>query len=154
MRLALLVLVLLGLSSCGELHRYLESGPVGWRLRGEVRAKGASTIRLADLTSFDWDEVFLFEPYTPRSAVCAALAISEGDCPDAVTRESTDDAVMYIAFRQGGAFVHGEMHFRKHGDFTPVPNGPIRRTDAVFRILKSEADRCRLVLASKPDPEG
>jgi hypothetical protein len=154
MRRAVAVLVLVSLSGCGQLHRYLESGPVGWRLRREVRAKGASPIRLADLTSFDWDEVFLFDPYTPRSAVCAALALSESDCPDYVTGESTDDAVMYIAFRQGGAFVHGEMHFRRHGDFTPVPNGPIRRTDAVFRILKSGADRYRLVLASKPDPEG
>jgi hypothetical protein len=154
MRRALAVLVLVSLSGCGELHRYLESGPVGWRLRREVRAKGASTIRLADLTTFDWDEVFLFDPYTPRSAVCTALALPESDCPDAVTGESTDDAVMYIAFRKGGAFVHGEMHFRKHGDFTPVPNGPIRRTDAVFRIERSETGWHRLVLATSPDPEG
>ena len=152
---SVLILALISLSGCGEVHRYLESGPVGWQLKREVYDEGATTIRLAALTRFEWDEVFLFDPYTPQSAVCATLALSASECRDKVTAESRDDGVMFIAFRLRGALVHAEMHVRAHGDFTPVPGAqPIRKTDAVFRVVRAGqtahgADWYKLVLQSE-----
>lgn len=151
---------LVGLAGCGETYRYFESGPVGWQLRSEVRDKGATTVTLANLTRFEWDEVFLFDPYTPRSIVCASLGLAQRECEEKITAESRDDGVMFIAFRQGGRLVHAEIHFRVYGDFTPVPAAqPIRRRDAVFRVVRagqaaSGGDWYKLVLRSEAAPEG
>ena len=142
-------LALVGLVGCGEAYRYIESGPVGWQLKREVRDRGATTIPLANFTRFEWDEVFLFDPYTPRGVVCAALEVAERECEGEITAESRDDGVMFIAFRRNGTLVHAEMHFREHGDFTPVPRAqPIRKTDAVFRVLRTGGFH-KLVLQSE-----
>jgi hypothetical protein len=124
------------LFGCGEAYRYAVSGPVGWQLKREIRDRGAKRIVLSELTTFAWDEVYLFGPYFPRSEVCKALKLSVDDCNRRITAESTDDGEMLIAFRERGALVHSEMHMRWHGDFTPVPERqPIAKKNAVFKVV-------------------
>lgn len=130
-------LALCVLAGCGEAYRYFGSGPVGWAIKQEVRDRGASRVVLSRLTSFDWDQLFLFAPYSPRSEVCAVLKIAASDCDGKVPAVSSDDGVMLLAFQRAGAVVHVELHYRWHGDFTPLPSmQPIRRDTAVFRVRR------------------
>ncbi|WP_306396449.1 hypothetical protein [Telluria beijingensis] len=95
---------------------------------------GANSIRLADATSFDWDQVYLFGPYAARRDICATLRIGERECERQVPFESQDDDEMSIAFLAKGRLVHYVRHSRANGDFTPVPaQQPISRDRAVFR---------------------
>lgn len=136
LRVVAVMLVLIGVAGCGEVYRYFNSGPVGWALKHELRDRHSQRVVLSQLTRFAWDEVFLFGPYLPKSDVCAALAISDSQCEHSISAESTDDGEMLLAFRQSGALVHTELHFRWHGDFTPIPSPqPIARSRAVFRVV-------------------
>ncbi len=125
------------MAGCGDTYRYFKSGPVGWALKREIRDRGASRVDLSKLTDFTWDQLFLFAPYTPKMDVCAVLALAAPDCDRLVKGESMDDGEMALAFRQAGAVVHVEMHYRWNGDFTPVPEAqPIGRDRAVFRVVQ------------------
>jgi len=102
---------------------------------GKLVDEGKSeTIRLVDATRFDWDQVYLFGPYTARRDVFATLRIGEQQCERQIPFESQDDGDMSIAFLTNGRPVHYARHSRANGDFTPVPaQQPIARDRAVFR---------------------
>ena len=107
---------------------------------------------LSDVTVFMWDEVYLFNPYTPRSRICTTLNIGAADCARAIPFESTDDGEMSLAFLHRGRLVHYARHSRGNGDFTPVPTRqPLSPATAVFRVVREETDGgiwLRLVLAA------
>jgi len=105
-----------------------------------IRAQGAGPLRLAEAAAFDWDDVYLFHPYTPRGEVCAILRIDPVACKVAVWFESRDDDEMSLAFVRAGGLVRYHYHHRATGDFTSAPHGqPIARGDAVFRIVADDA---------------
>src|SRR5712691_1385536 len=95
-------------------------GPVGEALRKELREKESIEVDLKKIVPFDWDEFYLFTPYTPREEVCKRLQLTELHCWYYVPTESTVDGLMFLAFRYKGKTVHTEMHSRFNGDFTPV----------------------------------
>jgi len=134
MRTVLSIFLVLCLSGCGDIYRYFKSGEVGWALKKELRDRKATRVELAKITTFEWDEFFLFGPYQPTSEVCKRLALSTRDCKSAITAESTDDAEMLMVFRLNGIVVHSEMHIRWHGDFTPTPDNALTRQTAVFSV--------------------
>ncbi len=108
-------------------------------------------VRIADLTAFDWDAMHLFNPYTQRAAVCAALKLGDEDCARSVQVESRDDGEMTLAFVKAGRVVHVQLHSRGRGDFTPVPEvQPIGRQAAVFSVKREPDGRVRLTLARLP----
>jgi len=108
-------------------------------IRDLVRERKAEYIRLADATSFNWDQVYLFGPYVSRSQVCGTLKLQAEECARQVTVESTDDGDMSIAFLAQGQLVRYARHTRKNGDFTPVPQGqPLSPNAAVFRVVRDE----------------
>ncbi|TXF96908.1 hypothetical protein [Massilia arenae] len=102
-----------------------------------VDERESETIRLAEATSFAWDQVYLFGPYTARRHVCTTLGIQEEHCERQIPFESQDDGDMSIAFLAEGRLVYYARHSRANGDFTPVPAGqPLSRDRAVFRSLR------------------
>ncbi len=120
-----------------DLSGYL-SGPVGKALRHEVREKKQKEIDLVKVVPFQWDELFLFEPYTPRNEVCKDLGLNGAECLLVVTSESTDDGEMFMVFRQKKKIVHTEMYVRFNGDFTPLDfKQPITPSEAKF-IVKED----------------
>lgn len=132
---ALLACILaLSLSGCGDFYRYLKSGEVGWTLKTELRDKNSKRVELVKLTKFAWDELFLFDPYTPTNEVCNRLSLPAAECKSIITTESDDDGVVLMVFRLGGKVVHSELHFRWHGDFTPAPREPLTASTAVFAV--------------------
>lgn len=133
-RALLLVAGALALQGCGDIYRYLNSGDVGWALKTALRDRKSTRVELAKLTEFQWDEFLLFGPYEPTSEVCRRLELSLVACKSVITVESVDDSEMLMVFRHRGKVVHTEMHFRWHGDFTPIPDKPFSPQTAVFSV--------------------
>ncbi len=134
MRALIAACLLLTLTGCGDVYRYLKSGEVGWALKKALRDKHSKEVAIAQLTGFEWDELFLFGPYMPTDEVCKRLAIAPAECRSVITSESMDDGEMLMVFRHQGRVVHTEMHLRRHGDFTPVPEAPYTPKSAVFAV--------------------
>jgi hypothetical protein len=100
-------IVIIGLlAGCGEIYRYSESGQVGWALKKAIRDEHKPEVRLKELTRFDWDEFFLFDPYTPTAEICKELSLNASKCKDTIKPESTDDGEMLLVFRNIGKVVH------------------------------------------------
>jgi hypothetical protein len=132
--LALACLALAG--GCDKARLYLGSGEVGWNLKKAIRDRHAKEVDLALLAPFEWDQVFLFAPYARKEDVCAALGLVEPGCASTITRESESDGEMLMVFRNRGKIVHVEMHYRIHGDFTPITYAqPLTRKESVFVVL-------------------
>jgi len=118
-------------------------GPeVSGAIRSLIDQRQADVVRLADATPFAWDQVYLFDPYAPRSHVCATLHLAHQECRHQVPRESSDDGVMTMAFLADGKLVHYLYHRRIDGDFAPAPSTqPLTPRTAVFRILREDNPR-------------
>lgn len=105
-----------------------------------VRERGVQELRLTAVTDFQWDKVYLFDPYTPRSRVCDVLGVQVRDCERTVPFESTDDGTMTLAFVSGTRVVRYSRHHRWNGDFTPSqPKQPVPAASAVFRVVPVSA---------------
>ncbi len=135
MRVVTTIIILLLLAGCEP--TYWLSGSVGKAIRKEVRDSRKAEINLNDIVSFEWDELYLYDPYTTRSFICKDLGISKEDCEKEIPDESTDDGEMYLVFRRAGKIVHKEMHIRFNGDFTPVDFAqPLTPENAVFKVIE------------------
>ncbi len=138
-----MILLLPGLWSCGEAHRSWDTGEVGLALKKELRDNQANNqannqakeVTIAKLTRFAWDELFLFNPYTPSSEVCKRVHVTASDCKAIIADESKDDGEMMMVFRIKGKVAHSELHHRSHGDFTPAPAEPFTPQTAIFSVV-------------------
>lgn len=124
------------LVGCGDLYRSPQSGEVGLALKKTIRDEQRQEVVLKNLTSFQWDELFLFDPYFPTDQVCKRLNLDLVECTKLIQEESTDDGAMLMVFRNKGRIVHVEMHFRWNGDFTPAPAEPFNPESAVFLVVE------------------
>ena len=103
-----------------------------------VRDKQMQEIRIAALTDFEWEKVYLFDPYAPRAHICEVLGVEARQCERVVPFESMDDGIMSLAFVSGTEVVRYARHRRLNGDFTPVASRqPILATEAVFKVVPS-----------------
>jgi hypothetical protein len=133
-KVLLATLLMLSLSGCGDIYRYIKSGKVGWALKRELRDKHVKKIELAKLTQFAWDELFLFGPYEPANEICKTLKLPLAECESTITATSTSDGQMLMVFRLNGKIVHNEIHIRWHGDFSSIPQEPLTPQTAVFSV--------------------
>jgi hypothetical protein len=129
-------------------------GDVSRAIGAMVREPQVRPVVLSDATGFTWDEVYLFDPYAPRSSVCLTLKIAAPDCIRTIPFDSADDGEMSIAFLHRGRVVNYVRHSRRNGDFAPVPTEqPLSPATAVFRVVREVREsggptRFRLVLAA------
>lgn len=96
------------------------SGRIGKAIRHEVREKKEKEIDLAKVLPFEWDELFLYEPYTSRLTICKDLELKGAYCMLVVRSESEDDGEMFLVLRHKTKIVHTEMYGRFNGDFIPL----------------------------------
>lgn len=116
---------------------YWTDGPVGKAIKKEVRYANKTIIHLSNLTPFEWDEAYFYDPYTPREVICKDLGISEKSCPQEIADESTGDEEMFLVFRKAGKIVHKEMYGRFNGDFAPVNfTLPLKPQSAIFDVCQ------------------
>jgi len=103
-----------------------------------ARGPQAQEVRIAAVTDFEWEKMYLFGPYAPRAHVCAVLGVEPRQCERVVPFESVDDGVMSLAFVSGTQVVRYVRHSRLNGDFTPeLKRQPIPASEAVFQVVPS-----------------
>ncbi|NOX77096.1 MAG: hypothetical protein GXP17_10920 [Gammaproteobacteria bacterium] len=114
---------------------YFYSGKVGKAIRKELRELNKQKMVLSEITPFEWDELFLFEPYASNFTVCKKLDIPFDQCEKEIPEKSMDDGEMYIVFRNNNNIVHKEMYIRFNGDFTPLNfTQPLTPSTAIFLV--------------------
>lgn len=129
----LATLLALLVSGCSSVDEQVSSA-----IGAAVREGKVQELRLASITDFEWDKLYLFDPYTPRADVCNVLQVQAKYCERVVPFESTDDGIMTMAFVSGTRVVRYSKHSRWNGDFTPSPKQqPIPSVRAVFRVSPS-----------------
>lgn len=143
LRTALLLSAALILAGCTKHH------PVSLAIGTQANKSDAQVVRLAEATKFEWDQVYLFDPYKNRAEICAMVKIPASDCTQQLGSDLQGDGEMSPAFMSRGRLVHYVPHLRSQGDFTPVPaldRQPIAAKDAFFRVVRKSAQGRTLVL--------
>jgi len=139
----LLLFSAFALAGCTKHH------PVSLAIDTQANKSDAQLVRLADATAFEWDQVYLFDPYKNRADICAMVKIPASDCTRQLGSDLQGDGEMSLAFMSRGRLVHYVRHLRSQGDFTPAPEmdrQPIATKDAVFRVVRTSARGRTLVL--------
>lgn len=94
---------------------------------------------LADVTSFAWDEVFVFGPYTALERINEALGESFGAASMAQIHERDD--IVVLVFRRGGKVLVKAPFARSDGDFAASSRlEPIANTAARFELIPLASD--------------
>ena len=138
--IAIIIVVLTGCDFSGY-----HSKDVGSVIGKEVRNSGTKEIDLAQIVPFTWDELYLFDPYTPASEVCKVLNIPINKCSMVIDDKSMDDGEMYMVFMLIGTIVHKEIYFSLNGEFTNYPK-PIKVDKSKFIV----AEKGQKTLFGKP----
>ena len=116
----------------GQLQRALETDP-------------NEPVRIADLTSFDWEAFVALGPYSTRQQAEAALGFSWPEFDNYGIDYS--DSFSLLVFAHGGAVVHAEKHPRCKPDFDEESQAvAFPPTRAVFRL--STEEHCALARAA------
>ncbi len=110
-------------------------------------ARPADTmIDLAATVPFDWDELFIFTPYSSGEEACALLNLGWLDCRINISGEAGSilgssyipEGGDLLVFRRAGNIVHTELAGRNFGTDQQAPPRPVRRDDARFAILRTQ----------------
>ena len=111
-----------------------QNAPVSEAIRKQV-AEGTS-IKIAELTKFDWDTFYVFSPYTTKDAVCARLRPMLPECQTTVLAD-VDEGTYLLAFSKNGRVVHHELYRRGKADFCQMSCVlELSRNQAVFKVSR------------------
>lgn len=117
-----------GTIGCGR-----DNDAVSRSIRGAVKQGNGARVVLAEYTSFAWDKVWIFGPYTPTDKIEAVTGIS-GVARDTQGIESRDD-IDVLLFVRGGRVAASVAHARDRGDFGPEVVGKCySKEQAVFTV--------------------
>lgn len=72
-RYILPLIALLYLASCSDSNSSLEEKLMTAVTEGEVGADGYKTIQLSDLTDFEWETMYYFQPYEDKKVISDAI---------------------------------------------------------------------------------
>ncbi len=128
----LLALLIVSCSNAGS-----QPGRVSRLIGEEVREKHSVMIDIAQITDFDWEELYLFGPYEDRERICSLLGIDGVDCWW-ITPAIVEEGEYFFVFRKSGKITHIEYHWRINGDFSgAVLTQPILKSAARFSVHQS-----------------
>ena len=109
------------------------SSAVSDRVGAQARKTG--NVDLAELTSFNWDTVYIFSPYSGRDDMCRELPSSWADCHGTLPKRVAEGD-FFVVFALGANVVHHETHARRNGDYcTSGCFLKLSRSEAKFRAL-------------------
>lgn len=101
-----------------------------------VRSEKVQEVDLANVLPLDWNELFVFGPYSPRESNCRTLQLGWFKCRMTLPAE-VNGGEFVLVFRSNSEVVHVEHHRRWNGDFSsqtsPQPQ-PILRSAAKFSV--------------------
>jgi len=81
-----------------------------------TEAAKSTTIDLAKLAGFPWDQAFIFGPYAPTARICTALPASWKQCATTYPT-GIDEGSYLLVFVREDVVVHHEIHRRSNGEF-------------------------------------
>ena len=114
------------------------------------KLQSTATIDVAELAPFQWEKMYVFSPYTPRSEICGTLVSFWRACKSVVP-ESIDEGSYLLVFAAHGAVVHHELFTRRHADFCDrscvlTVSRDRAKFDVRVSVEPNNAPRYRLVL--------
>ena len=96
------------------------------------------TLRLKDLTTFEWDRFYAFAPYTQPDYICQTLGFNWDNVKESSI--SNQDYDFLLVFVKDGKVVHFHDHPREHGTFYDVVGQTGYTPDeAVFEVTMDQS---------------
>ncbi len=109
------------------------------RLRGAIADTDSSTVRLNELTPFEWDALYTFAPYTSVQEIESAVGASSP-----TIRQTVSEGMTQLIFVKGGAVVCAVTGYPSNVGFSASFESPVlydddaqfalERTDGVARL--------------------
>ncbi len=119
--LALVVFLSALVMSCSDVPR---AGRLSEAIEQKVREGPGTEIQMASLTTFQWDTLYFFGPYTNASHLTSALHLtSERQARQLLRGMDGRDDVTLLVFRIPGDKWISMTHSRAAGDFGPELHG-------------------------------
>ena len=110
-----------------------DSDAVSSSISGAVKRGDGARVALVEHTSFAWDKVCIFGPYTPADHI-EAVTLIPGTAREAPGIESRED-IDLLLFVRGGRITASVAHPRVRGDFGPEVLGKCYSKErAVFAV--------------------
>ena len=125
-----LLAYLVGLNAIGNLVQGID---VSGELRRVVREEHQPRVAIADLTKFEWDELYLYSGYDFNEDICARLSMTSWECAN-LPPETDQDGGQKMVFLFHGRVVHSEEGSIYDGDFEQAPSRPLTPATAVFAV--------------------
>jgi hypothetical protein len=95
-----------------------------------------SVIHVNDITTFAWDSLYIFKPYTPLDSINSTIGFEWSDLR--TTRINTSDDFNLLIFIDNRVVVSFVRLPRNYGDFIRLKsNGPFVRSESSF-VVKEE----------------
>jgi len=109
---------------------------LGGAIARVVQGGGGATLRVADLTDFQWERLYVFAPYTTPAQIDRELGFP---CPSTrrANIEARDDVALLL-FVEDRRVVRHLAHKRGKGDFSRLHHpGGYAKSEAVFEVDRS-----------------
>jgi hypothetical protein len=122
---------LIGLISCSKVPH-----PISSAIAREVSKGEGTVVRIASLTNFDWDQVYLFHPYYDKDSIHEVIGkqfLSEDELELGV---SISEGEVLFVFMKDSRLVTHFFHPRRKGDFSEFKNHPSFTPEkAIFQVV-------------------
>jgi hypothetical protein len=113
-------------------------------LAQKLQTERPAAIDLGTVAPFNWDELFIFAPGTPREANCKAIQGTWLECRTTLPDPVPADRFLLV-FRAKGRIVRAEPHLRANGEFvTASLPQPVRRATARFKAIPGDGSGFKL----------
>ncbi|MUV38357.1 hypothetical protein JNUCC1_02195 [Lentibacillus sp. JNUCC-1] len=127
----LLISAMLLLAACDLSNADRNSG-VEEAIHARMQSGETDTIQLGHLTDFEWDEAFLFTPYTPEDSIKDEVGIKD---PSGISYR--DDIQLLVFAKDEKAVQYVEVS-REFGDLTRPNHRKLKPKNDMLRIYKDE----------------
>lgn len=113
-------------------------------LAQKLQTERPAAVDLGTVAPFNWDELFVFAPGTPRDASCKAIQGTWLECRTTLPDPVPADRFLLV-FRAKGRIVRAEPHPRANGEFVAasLPQ-PVQRAAAAFKVSPGAGSSFRL----------
>lgn len=103
----------------------------------EILARNDSILNMDRLTRFDWEDLFIFKPYTSIDEINSKLGYKWEEAES--TFINVKDDFNLLVFTEGGRVIKFARLSREHGDFSRMEmTGPFKRGQSAF-VLKRDS---------------
>jgi carotenoid cleavage dioxygenase-like enzyme len=133
-RVFLQFFILVNLIGCSSALKVEEVSILSSKINDIVITKGE--LRLSDVTTFEWDSVFIFPPYTPYNDVKNKIQCDWSELEN--TRIDSDDEFCLLLFKNKGILNRYLLHPRGKGDFSRIEQKVFGEKSAVFKVTEKK----------------